>query len=124
MNFCEFFQYHFYSAMKTMGKDLEWPKMRFLNECEKEVLKQLDVKALLKRVIFIEYCLTMIFEDYQLSGLQQNIPKTLTEIKAIRQKCASVIDSDIITPEVEEELSNNSALDSGNSLGKFAFNSL
>ena len=109
--------------MKTLGKDLEWPKMRFLNECEKEVLKQLDVKALLKRVIFIEYCLTMIFEDYQLSGLQQNIPKTLTEITAIRQKCASVIDSDIITPEVEEEHSNNSALDSGNSFGKFAFNS-
>ena len=86
-------------------------------------MKQLDVKALLKRVIFIEYCLTMIFEDYQLSGLQQNIPKTLTEIKGIRQKCASVIDTDIATPEIEES-SKHSALNSANSLGNFALNPL
>jgi hypothetical protein len=123
MNFCEFFQYHFYALMRALGKDLEWPKMRFLSECEKEVLKHLDVKALLKRVIFIEYCLTVIFEDYQLSGLQQNIPKTLSEIRAIRQKCASVIDSDEAKPK-EEESSNLSALNSGISLGNYALNAL
>ncbi len=109
--------------MRALGRDLEWPKMRFLSECEKEVLKQLDVKALLKRVIFIEYCLTVIFEDYQLSGLQQNIPKTLSEIRAIRQKCASVIDSDEANPK-EEESSNLSAMNSGNSLGNYALNAL
>lgn len=40
--------------------------MLHIYEARKEILCQLDIKSLIKRMIFLEYTLTYLFEDYQL----------------------------------------------------------
>jgi hypothetical protein len=52
--------------MKYFRKVLFWPEMEYLQEARTEVLNQLDIKTLIKRLIFMEYSLTYLFEDYQL----------------------------------------------------------
>ncbi len=47
---------------------------------------QMDVQKLINRVIFIEYSLTHLFEDYQLVGLQCRRPSTVKEVRDIRMK--------------------------------------
>jgi hypothetical protein len=64
--------------------------MKYLCDCRDEILKQLDVKALVKRLIFLEYCMNNLFEDYQLEGLQLQKPREPTEIAKIRLKIESL----------------------------------
>lgn len=47
-------------------------------------MKQLDIKRLIKRVIFLEYCVSHCFTDAQLCGLRINRPITSDEIKLSR----------------------------------------
>lgn len=74
MNFWNFIKYYAYSFTKMIGKPCDWPAMKYADECKEEICKQLDIKMLLKRIIFIEYCLTHIVEDYQLDVLQMSRP--------------------------------------------------
>lgn len=55
--------------------------MKYAQECRDEILKQLDIKKLLKRIIFIEHCLTKILDDYHLDVLQLKKPETPDEIR-------------------------------------------
>jgi ABC-type Zn uptake system ZnuABC Zn-binding protein ZnuA len=57
-----------------VGKLVNWPTVKYISECQQEILKQLDIKSLIKRIIFIEYCLTYVFEEYELEGLQLKKP--------------------------------------------------
>jgi hypothetical protein len=60
-NFMTFFKYNIYHFFRKIGKPREWPIIAYLMECREEIVKQLDVKALVKRVIFLEYCMTNLF---------------------------------------------------------------
>lgn len=40
--------------------------MEYIYACRQEILNQLDVKSIIKRLVFLEYSLTYLFEDYQL----------------------------------------------------------
>lgn len=53
MNFITFFQYYFYQFCRKIGRPRQWPTFAFLTECREEIVKQLDVKALVKRLIFL-----------------------------------------------------------------------
>jgi len=76
MNFFNFVKYYVYLLSRKIGRPCQWPKISFIRDCQSEVLKQLDIKSLIKRVIFLEYCITNVFEDYQLEGLQIKKPAT------------------------------------------------
>jgi hypothetical protein len=54
----------------------------------------LDIKSLIKRIIFLEYTLTYLFEDYQLEGMQINKPTSPNSIKLIRRKMDMVASVD------------------------------
>lgn len=94
MNFMNFIKYYFYLFTKMIGKPCDWPVMEYAEECKREISKQLDVKVLLKRIIFIEYCLTYLMEDYHLNALQMQKPLSPGSIKKIREKCESIIEKD------------------------------
>jgi hypothetical protein len=66
MNFFAFFKFYAFRFLKKWKSTPDWSGIAFLDECQQEIVRQLDVKALIKRVIFLEYCITNLFEDYQL----------------------------------------------------------
>lgn len=74
MDFWTFIKFELYKFGKYVGKTFAWTDMNYIDECEREILRQLDIKSLIKRLIFIEHCLTYLFEDYQLDGLQLKKP--------------------------------------------------
>lgn len=96
-NFLNFIRYYTYVFLKKVGFNCEWPPLlKYAKECRAEILQQLDVKALLKRIIFIEHCLNYMIEDYQLDALQIKKPTKPHEIKKIRQKFESIIENDTL----------------------------
>jgi len=84
MNFFNFVKYYFFKIAKSIGKPMESPVLNYIEECHMEILHQLDIKSIIKRLVFIEYCITVLFEDYQLDGLQIKKPTSPAEIKKIR----------------------------------------
>jgi len=74
MNLLNFVRYYIYKFCEKIGCVFDWPEMNYANECKEEILRQLDIKLLLKRIIFIEHCLTYIIDDYQLDALQMKKP--------------------------------------------------
>lgn len=53
MNIGTFFKYYLYHFLTSIGKEPDWPNTSFIAECQEEIVKQLDVKALIKRIIFL-----------------------------------------------------------------------
>lgn len=86
VTFFDFLKFNFFTLVKKCSKKVDWPIMEQISEARREILHQLDIKSLIKRIIFLEYSLTYLFEDYQLEGLQLNKPTTPSTIRAIRQK--------------------------------------
>ena len=84
MNLFTFCKFHLYNLLKKIGKRPNWPDTAFIIDCREEIVRQLDIKSLVKRIIFAEYCLANLFEDYQLEGLQIQRPKTPADIRSIR----------------------------------------
>ena len=74
MSFITFVKYHIYQICEKVGIELDWPVIRFIKNCQQEIIKHLDVRSLINRVIFLEHCLSYIFEDYQLDAIQMKTP--------------------------------------------------
>lgn len=53
MNIFTFIKYYIYHFLMSIGKEPNWPNTNFIAECQEEIVKQLDVKALIKRIIFL-----------------------------------------------------------------------
>lgn len=70
-----------------MGFRLNDPNYDILENCLDEMGKQLDIKSLIQRIIFLEHCLTFLFEDYQLTSIQLKRPSSSSAIKKVRQQC-------------------------------------
>lgn len=56
-----FIKYQIYSMSKGFAKKLDWPIIAHMYECRKEILNQLDIKSIIKRIVFLEYSLTYLF---------------------------------------------------------------
>ena len=52
--------------MNTIGKKLEWEDMKLLSEYKDEVVKQIDISKIIKRLIFLEHSITFLLDDFQL----------------------------------------------------------
>jgi phosphoribosylanthranilate isomerase len=61
--------------------------MEKLKEYRNEIVKQLDIKAILQRLIFLEHSITYMLEDFQLEGIQLKMPETPSEIRRLRKRC-------------------------------------
>lgn len=76
MNLFYFIKYYWSLFMRFLGRPLSTPALIYLHDCQKEILQQLDIRSLVKRVVFLEHCMHFVFEDYQLEGLQMKRPTT------------------------------------------------
>lgn len=86
VNFVHFVKYYWYVFKKFMRKDYHDDNIQHMYECRREILRQLDIKSLIKRIIFLEYAMTFIFTDYQLEGLQLKKPTDPLDVKAVRKR--------------------------------------
>lgn len=59
-----------------IGVRKDWQDMEEIKEYKDEVVKQLDVETMLKRLIFLEHAITFLLDDFQLEGLQLQRPVT------------------------------------------------
>lgn len=73
-----------YKLGKMVNRPCNWPEIAYLDRCQTEVLHHMDLKTLIKRMVFLEHSLTYVFEDYHLEGLQERRPETLAEIRRTR----------------------------------------
>ena len=55
-------------------------------------MKQIDVEAIIKRLIFLEHSISFLLDDFQLEGLQLRRPVTAEEIRKLRKKCNFIED--------------------------------
>ena len=86
VNFFTFIQYYWYAVKKWLNKAHSDPRLEHVHECRREILRQLDIKSLIRRLVFLEYSMTFIFTDYQLEGLQLHKPSSPQEVKAVRKQ--------------------------------------
>ena len=59
-NFLNFLQYMVYSVVSICGCCKDWTAMQTVDSTTKEVKRQLDVGLLIKRIIFLEKCVTQL----------------------------------------------------------------
>lgn len=59
-----------------IGVRKDWQDMEEIKEYKDEVVKQLDVETMVKRLIFLEHAITFLLDDFQLEGLQLRRPVT------------------------------------------------
>lgn len=65
---------------------MEWSFAKYLDECRDEVREQLDVKGLIKRLIFLEYAISYLLEDFHIAEMQLKRPTSPLEVKWLRHK--------------------------------------
>ena len=76
MNFIMFIKYYIYLLFDKLGIELEWPITKYIKSCQMEIIKQLDIRSLVNRLIFLEHCISYLFDDYQLDAIQMKTPTT------------------------------------------------
>jgi hypothetical protein len=72
---------------------------------------------MLKRLIFLEHCMTFLFEDFQLSGLQLQRPTSHRDVRQLREKCESV--AHVVRPSDVSQLSEKAAGEATSRLSAF-----
>jgi hypothetical protein len=80
-----FIKFFIYGLLKKINKEPNWPDMQYLNVCHSEIIHQLDIKRIVKRLIFLEYCTSYLFDDGQLEGLKLNRPISPVDVKISRE---------------------------------------
>lgn len=57
--------------MKKIKSSIRHPEFDYITQCREEIVEQLDIKNLIKRMIFLEFAMSFLFEDYQLMEIQK-----------------------------------------------------
>ena len=83
----KFIKYGFYELWRKLGKKDKWEDMDELKEYRDEIMKQIDIETIIKRLIFLEHSITYLLDDFQMEGLQLQRPVTAKEIKRLRERC-------------------------------------
>jgi hypothetical protein len=97
VDFFQFIQYYWYALRKWLWKDYVDEGLEHVYECRREILRQLDIKSLIKRLVFLEYSMTFIFTDFQLEGLQLHKPSSPQDLKAVRKRIENIDLADLET---------------------------
>lgn len=87
-------------------------------------MNQLDVKSIVKRLIFLEYCISFIFTDFQLDGLQSNKPTDPKRVGLLRRKIENIDDSSSVPSEEDKKEQLNDMLEPFNSSKPFSIQNL
>ena len=58
--------------------------MKKFDSCRNEIQKQFDITFLMKRIIFFERSLKILFEDHQFKGLHMHDKLTIKEAQQLR----------------------------------------
>ena len=58
--------------------------MKKFDSCRNEIQKQFDITFLMKRIIFFERSLKILFEDHQFKGLHMHDKMTIKEAQQLR----------------------------------------
>ena len=74
-----------YTAIRLLNFRPAWKRAEFYYETREEMLKQLDVLFLLKRINFLEKSLSLLFSDHQLKALHLASHFSLAEAAELRR---------------------------------------
>jgi hypothetical protein len=85
-NFLYFLAHLFYNMLDMLGCHPRWSTTRLFCECREEMVKQLDILYLLRRVTILERAINNLLPDHQIRALYLLNNRTLTEAKADRHK--------------------------------------
>ena len=83
-HFVSFLIYGIYNLCNFFGCSLNIELLKKFDECRNEIQKQFDMAFLMKRIIFFERSLRILFEDHQFKGLHMHDKMTLKEAQELR----------------------------------------
>lgn len=81
-----YFQLIAYNLLSLVGIKPPWPSVQYREECREEILQQLDIIGLIKRIIFLQYAISYLLEDFHISQMQLKRPVSPAQVRALRQK--------------------------------------
>ena len=74
-----------YTVLRALSCEPKWDKLSYYYETRQEMLKQIDILYLLKRVNFLENTLTFLFTNHQIKGLHLTSHISLAEAVSLRK---------------------------------------
>lgn len=75
-----------YRFCKFFNITLNWKHARVLYDFQYEILHQLDVNILIRRLIGLETCMSYLFEKHQLEGIKNQRQINLMKARGLRQQ--------------------------------------
>ena len=85
-NFLYFLSHIFYMIADTLGCKCDWPTTRLFHDCREEMVKQLDILYLFRRVSLLEKGVNNLLTDKQVRSLHLLEKRTLLEAKKDRRR--------------------------------------
>jgi hypothetical protein len=74
-----------YSFLKRLKIKLNWERVSFFHKTREEMVKQLDVLYLFKKIHILESAMVLLFSKHQLRGLMLKHEMTVSEVRGIRK---------------------------------------
>jgi len=69
----DFYRYYLNKVKSALNYNIKYTNGQRICDERDEVVNQLDIGQILKRLIFLEKCLTYLFEPHQLNGLKYQL---------------------------------------------------
>lgn len=85
-NFLYFLLHMVYVVADTIGCPPKWPATKLYYECREEMVKQLDILYLMRRVTILERGISSLLTDRQIRALHLLDNRTLAEARRDRRK--------------------------------------
>lgn len=76
----------FYSVISLFNCKCDWPTSKLYYECREEMVKQLDILFLYKRVVILERAIGTLLNEKQIQALHLYENPTLAEAKKYRRR--------------------------------------
>ncbi len=84
-NFLHFIAQGIYNFLKLFGGGRSLERAKGYQRCREELLKQLDILYLLKRVSYLERAIEVMLDDHQLKGIHLLQKPTLAQARRYRK---------------------------------------
>ena len=84
-NFFVYLGYIVYLLFSKVGVDLAWERMRKYHHSLEEVRKQMDIRIIMKKILYSEKLAEVVLDEHQRKVLHLQEPMTLEEAELIRR---------------------------------------
>ena len=84
-DFLKFLFHGFYKFIKLLGCSPNWKTYKIFDDCKEEMVRQLDVVYLIKRIMLLERAILTLLDEHQVKGLHLQRKLTLEEVKKNRK---------------------------------------